>query len=228
MSLLKSLQSKASNVATPTATKEKKAIFILDSAFFTQLGFDNGDELERKSNEDMAKLASLDADIKTLTGQMDIIKSRINGYAKSAFIDSYEDSGKQPENFKITSADGESTAMFIAQDKYTGKDFDAIKQICPDMVHDGMEVVVNLDMFEKYDKVLTKFFKTSKDIADADRDNFFEATPKVKIVSGTIENLAKYAKDAKVTIEALFDLVRPVHYCSKFTSASKKSTAKKK
>lgn len=221
MSLLKNLQAKASATPATTATKDKRAIYTLDATFFKDHGFDNADELEAKSNEDLQKLAELDAQIKTLTGQMDLVKTRINGYAKSAFIDAYDDMGRQPENFKIHSADGKSTAMFIAQDKYTGKDFDTIREICPDMVHDGLEIKVNLEMMEKYDKVLTKFFSTSKDIADADRDKFFEATPKVKIVAGTIENLSKYAKQAKITVEAIFDLVKPVHYCSKFTTTKK-------
>lgn len=219
-SLLKNLQDKAKGATNVVATKDKRATYVLDVEFFNQHGFDNPTELEAKSNEDMAKLAELDATIKTLTGQMDIIKTRLNGYAKSAFIDAYQDNGRQPENFKIHSADGKSTAMFIAVDKYTGKDFDTIREICPDMIQDGMEVKVNLDMFEKYDKVLTEFFQTSKNIADADRDSFFEATPKIKIVSGTIENLAKFAQSAKVTIEAIFDLVKPVHYCSKFTTTN--------
>jgi hypothetical protein len=218
MSLLNKLKDKAGSTTTTTASKDKRTTYVLDSKFFSDHGFDNPEELQNKSNEDMQKLAELDASVKTLTGQMDLLKSRLNGYAKSAFLDAYNDNGRQPENFKIHSADGKSTALFISQDKYTGKDFDTIREICPDIVEDGMEVTVNLELMEKYDKALTKFFQTSKEIADEDRDNFFAVKPQVRVKKGTIENLAVYAKKAKLTIEALFDLVKPVHYVSKFTS----------
>ncbi len=222
MSLLNKLKSQASATPVSTATTDKRPSHILDADFFKAHGFDDAKALEAKSNEDLAKLAYLDAQIKTLTGQMDTLKSRVNGYAKQAFLDTYQDLGRQPENFKILSADGKSSAMFVAQDKYTGKDFQAIAAVCPELVVNGLKVEVNIDMLEKYDTAISKFIATCPEIADEDREKIFTATPQVRILKGAIENLSKYATSAKVSVSEIFEMIRPVSFCQRFTTTAKK------
>ncbi len=220
MSLLNKLKETAVK-SDSTSKKEKSPSYVLNLSFFKKHGFDNPEEMVKNANKDLEEISNLDAQIKILQAKMDTIKSRYTAIAKEAFIDKYEEDKVQPDNFKIMSDDGKSTAQFIVKDVYTSKEFDAIKDVSPELISEETVVKANLELITKYDKVLTKFFEKSKEIEDNDRDLFFTSEIVTSIKKGSIANLGiisekKSKSKNKFYVKQLFELISPTHYISNF------------
>jgi hypothetical protein len=182
--------------------------------------FETQDEV-LEFNDKLDKFANLKAKIAELTAEYKTIEGDIKEMGTEEFCKLLQKTGKK-ESFHITSEAG-GTVMVVPQDKYLTIDderaaylnetygtYDEDENLTDGIVDEKTEFKFNLQVLERNQEVIEKFFEECNDISDEDKENLIEGVTKYSVKKGTIDKLYVLSKEKEVDIETLYEEVRPV------------------
>jgi hypothetical protein len=182
--------------------------------------FETSEEV-KEFNEKLDKFATLKAKITELTAEYKSIEGDIKQMGSDEFCKLLGKTGKK-ESFHITSEAG-GTVMVVPQDKYLSIDderanylnetygtYDDDENLIDTFVDETTEFKFNMDVLERNQEVIEKFFEECDEISDEDKENLIEGVTKYSIKKGTIDKLYLISKEKDVDIETLYEEVRPV------------------
>ena len=198
---------------TKKTTTKKEKVQVTPS-------FETKEEIQ-EFNEKLDKFASLKAKITELTAEYKSIEGDIKEMGSEEFCKLLGKTGKK-ESFHITSEAG-GTVMVVPQDKYLSIDderaeylnetygtFDEDENLVDSFVEEKTEFKFNMEVLERNQEVIEKFFEECDDISDEDKENLIVGSTKYNIKKGTIDKLYILSKEKDVDIETLYEEIRPV------------------
>ena len=175
----------------------------------------------KEFNDKLDKFATLKAKITELTAEYKSIEDDIKEMGSEEFCKLLGKTGKK-ESFHITSEAG-GTVMVIPQDKYLSIDderaeylnetygtYDEDDNLTDGLVEESTSFKFNMEVLERNQNVIEKFFETCNDISDEDKENLIVCETKYSIKKGTIDKLYILSKEKGVDIETLYEEIRPV------------------
>lgn len=151
-------------------------------------------------------------------GRMNAAEAIIKPHVKKLYIEHIEKHNEKKESFILASAN--NGVLGIAMDDYPFANLNdgekGVERVAylketygEDIITTKNTFVINEELVDKYGAALMNFIKNSKDIADEDRMQIIQVVKKNTITKGTINDLAKIAKEAKVTTTIVWDEVTP-------------------
>ena len=182
--------------------------------------FETKEEIQ-EFNEKLDKFATLKAKITELTAEYKTVEEDIKQISSEEFCKLLGKTGKK-ESFHITSEAGGSV-MVVPQDKYLSIDgeranylnetygtYDEDENLVDSFVEETTEFKFNMEVLERNQAVIEKFFEECNDISKEDKENLIEGITKYSIKKGTIDKLYLISKEKDVDIKTLYDEIRPV------------------
>lgn len=150
---------------------------------------------------------------KKLKAREDLLKGQLREVGLDAYLEEYEESGKNPGTVVIEAMDGSDVAqyMFVPSDRYvTVRSEEQADELEEKLDSEGLverETTYSFDpkMLEKYAEVISSLIEQSDDIADNDKGKLFVATDKFKVKSGSIDSLNTYGD-----VKEVFETLKPV------------------
>jgi hypothetical protein len=204
--------SKAKSTTTKKSSTKQKLQVTPD--------FDTEGEVQ-EFNEKLDKFASLKAKITELTAEYKTIEDDIKQISSEEFCKLLGKTGKK-ESFHLTSKVG-GCVMVVPQDKYLSIDgdranylnetygtYDEDENLTESLVEESTEFKFNLEVLERNQEVIERFFEECNEISKEDKENLIEAVTKYSIKKGTIDKLCLISKEKGVDIKTLYDEIRPV------------------
>lgn len=201
-----------------TATPKKKST-TKDKLQVTPK-FETSEEV-KEFNEKLDKFATLKAKITELTAEYKTVEEDIKQLSTEEFCKLLGKTGKK-ESFHITSEAG-GTVMVVPQDKYLSIDderanylnetygtYDEDENLIDSLVEESTQFKFNMEVLERNQSVIEKFFEQCDEISDEDKENLIEGVTTYSIKKGTIDRLPLLAKEKGVDIETLYEEVRPI------------------
>lgn len=151
------------------------------------------------------------------TKKMKAAEAIIKPAVKKYYIEHIEKHDQKMESFVLASA--KNGVLGIAMDDYPyanlndekGQDrVEYLKETYgEDIITTKNTFVLNEELVDKYGALLMDFIKNNKNIEDEDRMQIIQVVKKHTITKGTINNIAKIAKEAKVSTTIVWDEVSP-------------------
>jgi hypothetical protein len=189
-------KAKKSAPVKPSKGKEEKVrLTVEDVNFFTNV----------------QKLEELQDQMKVAKAKADMISDEIRDIAKTAWLNQYDKTGKNPESVMICQENGEDVAqlMFVPTDKYITITQERAEELQEtygeEIVEEETTFSFDATMIEKYGEILSRLIEESDEIKDADKEKIIKATTKYSVAKGTIDKFATYG-DVNEVMEA----VKPV------------------
>ena len=199
--------------ATTKKTTTKQKLQVTPS-------FETKEEIQ-EFNEKLDKFATLKAKITELTAEYKSVEEDIKQISSEEFCKLLGKTGKK-ESFHITSEAG-GCVMVVPQDKYLSIDderanylnetygtYDEDENLIDSFVEETTEFKFNVEVLERNQAVIEKFFEECSDISKEDKENLIEGVTKYSIKKGTIDKLYLISKEKDVDIKTLYDEIRPV------------------
>ena len=182
--------------AKTTAAKDKKIrLNVTDPTFFSKV----------------EKLEQLNDRMKSDKAVADMISDELKDLAKSAWVDYYTQTGKNPESVVICQevAGDTSQFLFIPTDKYI-----TVTEARAEELQEtyGEEIITeettfgfDPTMIEKYGEILSRLIEECGEISEKDKEKIITATTKYSVAKGTIDKLNQYGD-----VQEVMEAVKPV------------------
>jgi len=159
-------------------------------------------------NEALARLLQAKKDKKSAEAVVAALEADLKPAVTTLFAMKYEELKRNPGTCQLVTADGQTACKVIVKDQYADVDGDTRKLIAEqygeDIVEEKTVYSFNPELLEKHMTVIASLIENSN-IPQEDKDNLIEATTKLTIRKGIIDQANSYGN-----VGQFLSYIRPV------------------